>query len=382
MKKYLYLALAVFAMTACTNEGDINTPSNQKEIGFNASIRNTTRAADGYCNNNRPSELQVWACVEGEDGNYKPYFNDEKYSFVEGSESYYTSDLKRYWPNKNLRFFAFPSKHSSCISNCQWTADGTTLELDWSNPGSASKNVDFIYASSGDILGGEEFNGSYYAPLNFRHALAQIEFKAATTADDYYVEVYAVGFTQIFNKGHYVFPIDTYDYYDGHNEFAGNEYRTNRGTWSNLSSPGMVRIDLPTISFVKNDGTVSLTEKDTETYLDATDAGTASGKNIAKEYNKNTLYVIPQDPRGSNRMIQLAFNVWKMSDPSKGHQATDTRIFPRGDTGYGVQNFAIPNEWVEGKHYIYTITINPSDELKFSLNVDDFDISSNEVVTY
>ncbi|MDD6943385.1 MAG: hypothetical protein SOV24_08135, partial [Muribaculaceae bacterium] len=88
----------------------------------------------------------------------------------------------------------------------------------------------------------------------------------------------------------------------------------------------------------------------------------------------------PQDARGTGKIV-LKLKVWKMSDPSKGHQASDKPIFPKSGSDYAEKEFNIPTIWMEGKHYIYTINLI-GDELTFTLDVDDYYLDSNEVLTY
>ena len=93
--------------------------------------------------------------------------------------------------------------------------------------------------------------------------------------------------------------------------------------------------------------------------------------------------MIPQDAFKTSNIVVKA-KIWEMADPSKGHQATDTQIFPdpASSSDYAEISFGIPNNWVEGKRHVYTLIFRKPNRLSFSVNVDDYDISSNEVVTY
>lgn len=376
MKKVIYFALVALILTACSNEEDLGkSSSSKKEIGFKATVGSNTRASQGFCSRNQPGELYVWACVPDGSG-YKPYFERNIYTYGM-DDDFYTSSSKRYWPDSDIRFYAFPFGGCGIHYTPKWTSDGSTMEFDYTNPKEPESQFDLMYAASGDVQANEH-DGSFYTDLYFRHALSQIEFKAKTEKEDYYVEVVGVKITNIKGAGHYVLPTVTDNYYTGHAGFPGNDYRTTRGTWSNLSGNVYCEATFDPVTFTKADGSVSLTEADTEEYGGKTDGGTISTG--LKEYNKNTMYLIPQDARGTGKIV-LKLKVWKMSDPSKGHQASDKPIFPKSGSDYAEKEFNIPTIWMEGKHYIYTINII-GDELSFTLNVDDFDISSNEVLTY
>lgn len=376
MKKVIYFALVALILTACSNEEDLGkSSSSKKEIGFKATVGSNTRASQGFCSRNQPGELYVWACVPDGSG-YKPYFERNIYTYGM-DDDFYTSSSKRYWPDSDIRFYAFPFGGCGIHYTPVWTSDGTTMEFDYTNPIKPEEQFDLMYAASGDVQA-DEYDGSFYTDLYFRHALSQIEFKAKTEDDDYYVEVVGVKITNIKGTGHYVLPTVTDNYYTGHAGFPGNDYRTTRGTWSNLSGNVYCEATFDPVTFTKADGSVSLTEADTEEYGGKTDGGTISTG--LKEYNKNTMYLIPQDARGTGKIV-LKLKVWKMSDPSKGHQASDKPIFPKSGSDYAEKEFNIPTIWMEGKHYIYTINLI-GDELTFTLDVDDYYLDSNEVLTY
>lgn len=376
MKKVIYFALVALILTACSNEEDLGkSSSSKKEIGFKATVGSNTRASQGFCSRNQPGELYVWACVPDGSG-YKPYFERNIYTYGM-DDDFYTSSSKRYWPDSDIRFYAFPFGGCGIHYTPVWTSDGTTMEFDYTNPIKPEEQFDLMYAASGDVQA-DEYDGSFYTDLYFRHALSQIEFKAKTEDDDYYVEVVGVKITNIKGTGHYVLPTVTDNYYTGHAGFPGNDYRTTRGTWSNLSGNIYCEATFDPVTFTKADGSVSLTEADTEEYGGKTDGGTISTG--LKEYNKNTMYLIPQDARGTGKIV-LKLKVWKMSDPSKGHQASDKPIFPKSGSDYAEKEFNIPTIWMEGKHYIYTINLI-GDELTFTLDVDDYYLDSNEVLTY
>ncbi|MGN0236563.1 MAG: fimbrillin family protein [Lepagella sp.] len=382
MKKLIYIALAIFTLTACSNEDDFSkSSSNKKEIGFMATIGSNTRASSGFCVNNKPGQIKVWACVP-EGSGFKPYFEEDVFTIRSNDDDFYTTSQgrERYWPDSDVRFYAFPFAGCGVYFNPMWTSDGSTMEFDFTNQEMPEDQYDLIYAASGDTQG-SDYNGSVYTNLFFRHALTQIEFKAKTEVANYYIEVGGVKITNIKNGGHYVLPTKTDNWYTNHSTYPGNDYRTSRGTWSNLTGSVNCEASFDPVAFVMSDGAVSLTEKDSETYGNSSGAGTATSDQV-KEYNKNTMYLIPQDAR-SNGKIVLMVKIWKMSDPSVGHQATDQLVYGTS-SAYAEKEFIIPNIWDEGKHYIYTLVIGDDDDdkIKFSVNVDDYDLNSNEVLTY
>ena len=114
-------------MAACSQDEVVSV--RQDGIAYGVSAGTQTRAADSYCNNTLPDYFKVWA--KSADG---LYINGDK---IVNSDGVWTdADGTRYWP------------------------DGKTL--------------DFYAAVNGD----EEISFSDGAPLNFRHALSQVCFRA------------------------------------------------------------------------------------------------------------------------------------------------------------------------------------------------------------
>lgn len=390
MKKLIYITLAVLTLAACSNEDDFNKSSNQKEIGFKTSINANTRANSGFCQINKPNEIQVWSCVPNESG-FKPYFENETYEFHDGVGLYRAkSQNYRYWTGSDIYFFAYSADredngNSKNISNIGWTSDGSVLECDYTNPMEPQNQYDFIYACSGKYSsnGWGTASGFYYASLYFRHALSQIEFKAKTTSGELYVEIVEVKLTNVRTNGHYTFPTRTGGSYITHNASSEqNVYQDDRGVWSNVKGTGNCIATFEPIGFVMSDGAVSLTELDTEKFGEGQNVN-GTNTDDQKEFNNNTMYMIPQDAFKTSNIVVKA-KIWEMADPSKGHQATDTQIFPdpASSSDYAEISFGIPNNWVEGKRHVYTLIFRKPNRLSFSVNVDDYDISSNEVVTY
>lgn len=383
MKKLIYIALAVLTLAACSNEDDFNKSSNQKAIGFKTSINADTRANSGFCQINKPNEIQVWSCVPNETG-FKPYFENETYKLHDGLGLYLAKDGNyRYFTGSDIYFFAY-SDSNNHMSNIGWTTDGSLLECDYTNPIEPMNQYDFIYASSGKYTNAPGTSeGYYYASLYFRHALSQIEFKAKTTSGELYVEIVEVKLTNVRTKGHYTFPTKTAGYYinpdDSH---EGNVYQNDRGVWSNVTGTGNCIATFEPIGFVMSDGAVSLTEVDTEKFGEGQNVNGTNTED-QKEFNNNTMYMIPQDAFKTSNIVVKA-KIWEMADPSKGHQATDTQIFPDPalSSDYSEISFGIPNNWIEGKRHVYTLIFRKPNKLSFSVNVDDYDLNSNEVVTY
>lgn len=383
MKKIIFGALAILSLSACSDEETLIRPKGQNEITFNAVIGNPlTRGVTGYCNNNKPLMLRVWASVPDGSG-FKPYFTEQTVSYSNDFGDYKITG--RYWPESTVRFFAIPwSTQAVNSGTLSWKSDYSTIILPLSNPSEPSQQDDLIYAATGDVTPTySDVDQTYYSTLYFRHAMSQVEFRAKTTNSNYYVEISAVKVSNIYQSGVYELPIKTNGVYDPHHG-GSSTYKTDRGTWSDLQAgtKNYSLAEFDAVSFTKTNGIVSLTEEDTEPYGDLSGSGSANASDI-REFNKNTMYLIPQKAAENGAKFGLKIKVWQIANASVGHQDTDVVV---ADYTTDFMEIAVPNNWEEGKKYVYTFDIknvvtSETPNITFGVTCDDFYLDAQSVVT-
>ena len=344
MKKVVIGAMAVLALTACSNEEVIQTNEQNNEITFTAvTDKATSRAADGYCNSNLPGDFQVWANVPtGTADEYKPYFGGDK--FIKSGSSYINDGNYRYWPNGEIKFFACKN------ANPEWvTPNYNTIKADFTVNKTVASQVDFIYAVQ--KVASKPSTGK--TEINFRHALSQVEFMAKNLNSKIYVEIIGVSVCNVIENGTFTFPeSDTKPSYEDHTNTTTPTI-ANKGTWS----PGS-DLQKYAVSFDK----VGLVGKD-----DAIASSLTTDNASGKEYHENTMYLMPQtlttwapatypkpgDAGNKNGYFLLNCKIWNVAG-SAFNSSTDVLIWPDTDT---YANVAIPipaGSWEQGKRYVYT----------------------------
>lgn len=368
MKKVVIGAMAVLALTACSNEEVIQTNEQNQEITFTAvTDKATSRAADGYCNQHKPGTINVWAKV----GN-KNYFANE--SYTESSGSYkIDGGVTRYWPESSSVDFFSAVNHSSIT----WDATSTTPAImkDFTVAKTVSAQKDFIYAVATNVA---KPSGGAAANLNFRHGLSQIVFKAQNKNKNIYVEIEGVSVCEAKNKGTFTFPTES--------------------TTENIKDTDHQNPFDPTIPATAKWGEWNLTGSTFDDYIVTFDpvglnANQAESQSLtyanpaAQEWNSNTMYLMPQkftstdlwDPKAAayvkpgvtdgKAYFLVKAKIWNIATPNSGdailggcNKTDDIVLWGTG----GAKDIAIPiptdTEWLQGKKYIYTFIFTKTGE--------------------
>lgn len=335
MKKHLVLgALAVLALAACT-KSEVVELNKGNEISLTAVTgKNLTKAADGYCNNAMPADFAVWAATDG-----KKYFEAQTYT-RDGSTNTYKSTNARYWPTTDVDFFAAKNYGGSATLT---VTDPTSLAVaNYTVPTTVADQKDFIYAVK---KGAKKADGA--AVLNFRHALSQIEFQAKNSNSGIYVEVTGVAVKQVYSKGNFSVNVATTNNFKDHNlgGSADTDNRSGRCTWTGQGDKADYAISFDAVALGSEATSLSVTDPD------------------GKEYNANTMYLIPQAvpdlwavptpptpvPTTGKAYFEITAKIWNVAGATvdKGNDVVlhDGKI-------------AVPipgsTTWQDGLRYVYT----------------------------
>lgn len=383
MKKVLVGAMALLSLAACSNEEVLQKNEVKQEIGFTAVTgKATSRANTGYCNNKMPDNFRVWA-KQGT----KNYFAGQIF-LRDGSTPTYkvpTDDPVRYWPESGtVDFFAAKDYEGNGTSSFTWDATNATEPakvLGFTVPSVVANQKDFIYAVNMGAT--KPTGGATSADLNFRHALAQIVFKAKNENKNIYVEVSGVSVCQVSNKGDFSFPVVTTD---------GNIVDTGHGNPYDDPYTAGIKIGKWTLTPDTYESAYAVTfdavglnanqpAAQSLTYANGTIADPTA------EYNENTMYLMPQKLTGDNIWDPSALpyakpgdtagkayflvkaKIWNIAvpnvaDAAKGGCDTAKDIVVWGNTD--AKNIAIPipvnTIWEQGKKYVYTFTFTKAGE--------------------
>lgn len=359
MKKFLFGTAGLLLIAAsCSKNEVVEVNQDGNEIQFSVVANNATKAADIYCNNNKPSEFTVFA--ESSDG--KTYIDGDKIVSSDGGNTWVNQSGTRFWPNG--LYVDFYAVVNGDITWNVTAADGTapaSIE-NFRVPTTVADQKDLLYSVKKGLEKGATEAETSPVELNFRHALSQIVFQAKNTNPNLYVEVSGVSIVNVGNTNTFAFPTANTDNnmvdtdHDGSFDYTIDYEDGSWGKWNALTSGSTVYpVDFKT---VKVEGT--------NTVVDLT-ANVKGDNTVKDEFNTNALLLLPQtsnawDPKqvptpglignasnGSYFLVNCAiYNV-----AGDKFVAGDTPLW--GTTGEHKQA-AIPVaiDWEQGKKYIYT----------------------------
>lgn len=223
MKKLFLLAWPIaLAAVSCSNEEVVSVNNDANEITFAVVAENGTRAQNVFCNVNKPTNFHVWAAVDN-----AQYFANASYTDDGTGKFVIDGGSTRYWPDasKTVHFYAVTEETAVKTGNttetaakfegwlADYNAEGTTRAFNWVPNGTstikwktrdtkASKLTDLLYAYTTATR--PEYGKA--TPINFRHALAQIVFKAVNTNTTIDVEIDRVEVVNIAESGVFTMP--------------------------------------------------------------------------------------------------------------------------------------------------------------------------------
>ena len=353
MKKHLVLgALAVLALAACT-KSEVVELNRGNEISLSAvSGKNLTKAADGYCNNVKPEDFQVWAATQG-----KTYFADQKYE--KSGSSYRADGAARYWPDGTVDFFAAKNYKGAgatpATANLTPTAGSTKLTVTgYEVSSTVSAQTDFIYAVKKNAT-----KSSTATPLNFRHALSQIEFQAKNANQNIYVYIDGVQVVNVKNAGTFTMTDATEDQFiDPDLDDTDTDTRANRGVWSAHSGNGTYAVDFGSpIPVPYGPSATKLTNT------------------TVNQYTNYSMYLLPQTldnvwggkaadgaaSSSTKTYFVVSALIYNVADPTVTPFVPADNVVLWGDNSsgsYKPKNIAVQvdtgMEWKDGFRYVYT----------------------------
>lgn len=335
MKKQIFFgALACLALASCSNDKTLDINRVEDEIRYNVVTNGATKAADVYCNNNKPGEFSVWAIHNG-----KTYINGDV--IKEESGAWKNTSGVRYWPESgNIDFYA----HVNAGDKFTWdaTTPSTPTIAGYEVSTDVAAQNDLLYAVKKDVAKTESA-----VALNFHHALSQIVFKAKNTNPNFFVEITGVKLCNINSTGTYTFPTASTDANNAEHNGNGT-INGGQGSWDSLETLVNYDVTFPVVAVEGNDTAVDLTS--------ANDSG--------KEFSSKALLLLPQstskwvkttNENGSYLLVNcLVYNV----AGSSVDKDNDVVLWGNG-TGSSAtaKELAILADfsWEEGKKYTYTL---------------------------
>ena len=257
-KKVLLAALSALALAACVNDETIEmNPGNA--VGFRPSTENSTRAT--VTTSNTIQDFKVW-------GYYRKSDNSEYTSFMEGQVVSKAGDEwvyspVRFWPTSGeVDFYSVsPADVTTSITEEAQIVD-YTVNTD------PALQIDLLYAANMECT---NRNSSEGVPVNFRHALSQVVFKAKTINPSIQVDIESISLW-VMGKGTFTFPTKTTTAINKSNTYEDAAKEERFGEWTpstayedmksystNLAAPITVPTDGTTVDVTSTDnGTAML----------------------------------------------------------------------------------------------------------------------------
>ena len=303
--RFLYFAVAAFAMVSCSQDEtiDINTG---KGISFRTEANAGTRASE-ISNSNLMDNFQVTALQENGD----VYF--DKVTFSKQESNTYTSTPAYNWPGTgNLKFHAiYPLITDMPSSTITLTLTEQKLE-NFTVAETLTNQKDLVYATA---TGNATNNESSGVNLHFYHQLAQISVKAKGSNNTYIYKVKGVKIAEIPSTAN----LTAFD---------------QTPTWANWSNKKAFTSTLDTEVILGTDAQSIMLAADGTAMLIPQQL-TAWQQSSDKTNNDKGAYL--------GVLIQINTNQGK-------------RVYPRNnDVDYAYACMPINTKWEAGNHYVYTL---------------------------
>lgn len=372
MKKLLLGAVALAMLASCTNdeEGALRPKSDQ--IGFSGVFSNTlTRAANGFCNNEKPQTFGAAMYYEEVAGSNTFTKHFDKTSFTTTDFNLWEPASIISWPvarnSENVvKVFAYTIP-SYGFNSAFWYStnnkDNQYYQTSYSVPTNVAEQEDVCLAAYVGTRG-----EMITIPLHFKHILSQIDFAVKNGNGTTHVEVAELKVMNVKGKNATLrFPSQTTTHESTYTpaSYGGQEMWLSGATNDTyvLSFTGMAQVG-------KNQ-TVALSAATDETW------------------NANSMYLLPQTtlqstdftkssttaPAEGTPCIAVKLNIWNVCG-STLNKDTDVLLFGEKNVGKWVY-IPFPNtQWTRGKRYLYTLVVTGAtgglNEIKLDCMVDDF----------
>lgn len=400
MKKLFLLAWPIaLAAVSCSNEEVVSVNNDANEITFTATAENATRAADAFCNAFMPENFNVWARADN-----AQYFANVLYTKESGKTTYKAAGGEvHFWPAKEIAvsFWAAKNHNNEGEGKFIWPGNTGTPTIEFQPATTASAQHDLLYAYTVQNRPDYDVNKIGVVPMNFRHALSQIVFKASVSNPTIKVQIDQVQVCRINGKGTFTYP-DAVTDTNYPNHANGEQTETGTGKWV-MSTTEATDVDYTTGQFTA----VTITNGKTENLTEETT--TETGHKTTRDFG-HSLLLLPQkttawshtpgttdtgvDKEGAatGAYFLVYCKIWNVSGATSN--GADLLLWGNKVTGegesvtYTTKAVAIPVtiNWLPGRKYIYTFKFgsnttggfdpdNGQDVLipiSFDVKVDDF----------
>lgn len=202
MKKVMFAAMAALAITSCSQNEEMDAPSQKVEVGFNSVVGKATRAT--AMENANFADFKVYAYNTGET-EIKDVTKLDTKVFMPGVSvtkpaAEWIIGGTYYWPlTDNIQFFAYSPEASTTVADYAATAQYPTFDY---TVKAVADQEDLLAASATDRTKENAVDG---VSLTFKHLLTQINFSAKGTTTGYTYTVSKIEITGVNSKSTFTF---------------------------------------------------------------------------------------------------------------------------------------------------------------------------------
>lgn len=320
MKKYfLFSAMAAVALASCTND-DVVDVNKGGGISFHASLdKARTKAVTSLSNLNAFNVTAI--------GNSSNYFTGLGVTSSDNGATWTTASTY-YWPGYELAFFAYaPQTPGGTVG-----ISGTEKKIsDFSPAQDVSAQNDLVIAYNTGTKAANEGSG---VPLNFKHALSQIEVQAKCSNEKIKIEILGVRMVNAATKADFTFP---------ETETAA-AYVLGQSQWANWSG--------------QNGGSTN------DYYIKGTTPVTLTDNAQSIMFGDDNFMLVPQQLTkwvGSSHTDKTGAYLSVLCRIYSLDGSNETLLYPQPtatdnkDGKYAFSAIGIDTNWEPGKKYIYTL---------------------------
>lgn len=354
MKKILFAALAALAITSCSQNEEIEAPTQKTEINFRSVVGKSSRAAEATTENLESQGFILYAYNTKTITMDKVTAGSLTTTFINGKKATCTNsnwsvaDGPYYWPiAENLQFFAY-SPEAGGITN--YATTGTYPSFTYTLQ---TIQTDLLAACVTDKAKTNSATSVGSVDLTFNHILTQINFKLQGKDTGFKYNVTSIKLSGVANSGTYTYNADK----GAWSAQTGNEEYTYNATYSEIdgtatseiatSSNALMLIPQNDLSSVKITVTYSTTN-DNGKVFEGTKEATLTG---TWDIGKKILYTLTL-PAGAEELTFTAqADGWTNEDrqcrgqwrfgtacPYRPHPDWRRRgLLPRQEKRYGIR---------------------------------------------
>lgn len=362
MKKYLFLALGVAALTSCSSD-EVTELNQGNEIKFSVVADNDSRAATVYCNNNLMDEFYVYATADG-----TPFINADLIKY-ENSKWENKTATQRYWPETftAMNFYGVVSETGETLNKIAVSDAGVPQITNFEPATDVAEQTDLLYAVENVTT--KPDNGQ--VSLNFRHALSQIEFRAVNKNQYIDVQIEKVVVGNVLSKGtSFALPTSTKDNTVQHANGSGTFTANSQGTWTLANTTANYVVESYSVPTDGAPNYIGAEGDETSLTLATANHGV---KPITGNYSK-TMLLLPQTSTQNGGKWNATSVVTpetavgtagtylgvkcKIYNVTKVGETTHRTLIYGTDADYKWALVPVDLTWDQGKKYVYTFVFN------------------------